>query len=278
MRLGTGISLLLLVFAWGCSEPTIDTSSDEAMSRSIERVRESLPEEDRERFDQAIEQLSMSEISWADIMSAGSEGGAETIAAKVKDRLSGKTGEEILAEAAEIQAEREREQQERERQQREQALQEIAELQAKVEQAEEHRKQLSAFEVERSRFFKESRRFGGPQPIIELTVRNGTEHAVSRAFMVGTLASPGRSVPWLEEDFNYDISGGLEPGESATWRLAPNMFSDWGSVKAPEDAVFTVEVTKLNGPDGETLFDSKGLSEYEQKRLEKLTEEYGSTE
>ena len=46
----------------------------------------------------------------------------------------------------------------------------------------------------------------------------------------------------------------LEPGESADWNLAPNMFSDWGKVEELDDMVFTVTTTRLDGADGEALF------------------------
>ena len=91
----------------------------------------------------------------------------------------------------------------------------------------------------------------GNQPIIELTVENRTGQAISRAYFEGTLASPNRSVPWHKDTFNYSISGGLEPGEKAAWSLAPNMFSGWGKIEAPADAVFTVTVERLDGADGE---------------------------
>ncbi len=84
---------------------------------------------------------------------------------------------------------------------------------------------------------------------------------------MGTLASPGRSVPWLKEDFNYSIPGGLEPGELADWTLVPNSFGAWGTVKAPKDAILTVEVVRLDGPNGKTLFDSK----FDESKVERLT-------
>ena len=115
----------------------------------------------------------------------------------------------------------------------------------------------------------------GKQPIIELTVKNGTSEAVSRAYFEGTLASPKRSVPWHKDTFNYGISGGLEPGEEASWSLAPNMFSDWGKIDAPKDAVFTVTVEQLDGPDGEPIYSTRAFSEHDQERLDELKKEYG---
>ncbi|MFW6054222.1 MAG: hypothetical protein ACOC9J_05360 [Persicimonas sp.] len=108
--------------------------------------------------------------------------------------------------------------------------------------------------------------------IIELKVTNNTDEAISRAYFKGTYATPSRSVPWLEETFNYSISGGLEPGESATWSLAPNTYSEWGSLEERDDAVFTVEVTRLDGADGEALYEI-GFDEDDAKKLDKLKEQ-----
>ena len=182
--------------------------------------------------------------------------------ASVKQALNGKTGEEVIAHAEQLRKDREEKE-------RTQALAEIKELEGKQAKAAQAREKLVAFEVVRSRFYKSSG-FLGDQPVIELTVKNGTATAVSRAHFRGTLASPGRSVPWLRDDFNYEISGGLEPGETATWRLSPNMFSDWGKVEAPKDAVLTVDVVRIDGPDKEPLFDAEGLSEHDSERLAEL--------
>ncbi len=107
-----------------------------------------------------------------------------------------------------------------------QALAEIKGLEEKKARATEARANLAKLEVVKSRFYKREGLLG-PEPIVELTVRNGTAHAVSRAYFVGTLASSNRPVPWLTEMFNYSISGGLQPGEKASWDLAPNPYSAW---------------------------------------------------
>lgn len=130
--------------------------------------------------------------------------------------------------------------------------------------------------VNKSRFYFEKQEFGGPKPVIDLSVENKTDSPISRAYFKGTIASPGRSIPWLVEDFNYRISGGLEPGEKADWSLLPNQFSAWGRVESPEGAVFTVEVVRLDGADGKALFDSDAFSENDKKRLEILQSKYSS--
>ena len=156
----------------------------------------------------------------------------------------------------------------------EEARQLLKELEDKLKKVEEAKIELAKFQVLRSRFYKQKRKYRGAQPIIELTVKNGTKYSVSRAYFKGTLASPDRAVPWLKETFNYKISGGLEPGEEATWKLSPNMFSEWGSVDAPADAILTVEVEQLDGPNEEELFSTRNFSEYDADRLKRLNEQY----
>ena len=259
------VALLTLAMA-GCSKPTIDASSDESMKASAQKVRESLPGAKRAEFDEAVRILAFSQIDLAAIMAGGAS--SASVEAKMKGALDGKTAEEVIAQAAQVKAERQA-------RAREQALAEIQELEKKRVDAEKSREELKKFAVLRSRFHVQEQRFMGKQPIIEITVKNGTNSPVSRAYFNGVIASPNRSVPWLKDDFNYSIKGGLEPGEEASWSLAPNMFSDWGKVEAPADAVFTVTVERLDGPDGETLFSTRGFDEDDGKRLAELKSKYG---
>jgi hypothetical protein len=184
----------------------------------------------------------------------------------MKSVLQGKSGNEIIADAERIKAER------RERE-KVQAIAEIKELENKRANAEKGKSELSKFEIKRSRFYKK-KGFIDLQPIIELTVRNGTQYAISRAYFKGTVASPNRSVPWIQEDFNYQIPGGLEPGEEATWNLSPNMFSKWGSSEVPNDAILTVTVEQLDGPNKDSLFSIRNFSEDNEKRLKELKKEF----
>jgi len=107
-----------------------------------------------------------------------------------------------------------------------------------------------------------------------LSVENGTNKAIARAYFKGVIASPGREVPWFTDTFNYQISGGLEPGEKAEWNLAPNMFSDWGKVNAPSDAVFTVTVIRVDDAQGNPVFGDAEFSERDAKRLAELQAKY----
>lgn len=257
------LALLALLLS-GCGPATLDGSSEEAMRESANALKESLSTEDRKRFEQAIQVIAMDTIApGGNIFAAAARAQSGEALKGVMTKLDGKTAAEVFAMSDEIIAARRM-------REREQMAQEVEELTEKKRKSEEAGVQLAKFEVLRSRFVSRPQRFGRPQPIIEITVRNGTNVPVSRAYFEGTLASPGRSIPWLKEEFNYSISGGLEPGEEAFWSLAPNMFSDWGKVDAPQDAVLTVVVTRLDGPDGEAAFDA-AFSERNAARLVELT-------
>jgi hypothetical protein len=258
--------LIILLSLAGCSEPTVDATTDESMKASIAKVRAALPESKKAEYDEAIQLMAFSQINLKSLFSEGAAGSGN-LEGKVKDAVHGKTGNQIIAEANQIKIEREKKQEE-------QAIQEIKELEEKKQNSSKAREQLKQFEVLRSRFYKKKKQYLGEQAIIEVSVRNGTQHAVSRVYFNGVLASPGRSVPWYEDSFNYSISGGLEPGEEASWSLAPNMFSGWGKAEAHEGAVFTVTVDRLDGAGGEAIFSANEFGEREEKRLSELKEKY----
>jgi hypothetical protein len=249
-----------------CTDPKIDGSSQEAAQASIQKVRKSLPDAQRQEFDQAVAQLTMSNLDFKALFTGVQS--AEDMAGKALANLNGKTASQVIAEAKALEKTRK----DKERQQ---ALAEIEELKAKQMRSQTARAELAKFEVSRSRFRLVAQQFGRPQPVVELSVVNNTSHAIARAYFKGTIASPGRSVPWHSDDFNYSISGGLEPGEKANWNLEPNMFSDWGKVDAPADAVFTVEVERLDGADGKPIFNAREFDEQDAKRMAALLKEHG---
>ncbi len=263
------VTTLLLT---GC-EPTVDASSEESLMSTIQEIKKSLPEEKRKDFDKAVMTVAFADVELGALMAGIQD--EDTLLKTAKEKLDGKTADEIFAKAKVVRERREKERAKREAERRaeqiEQAKQHVAELEEEKTRSEKAESQLAKFEVESSKFYKRKQRFGRPQPIIELEVVNNTDTAISRAYFKGTYATPGRSIPWIEEEFNYQISGGLEPGESAEWSLAPNMFSDWGDIEEKDDAVFTVEVTRLDGPDGEAVYEVE-FDDEDAKRLEKLKE------
>lgn len=252
----------------GCSPPAVDSSSEEAAKASVEKIRESLPDADKERFDKALFAVMMNSAMGDKSLLEMAAADPEQMKTQALARLDGKSADDIFQMADQIRADRLQAE-------RMQALAEIAELEKKQQDALAAAAGLSKFEVTRSRYYKQPQRYGRPEPVIELSVSNNTGSAISRAYFKGVVASPGRSVPWIEDEFNYEIPGGIESGESVDWSLAPNMFGDWGR-DTPPDAVLTVTVTKVDGADGEALYDSSAFTAEMAARLASLKESYAA--
>lgn len=280
------ILLLCLLFFVSCSKKTIDASSEEAMKESIEELKKDLSKEEKEKFESSLLLVALSGDNLFEL-SADSEATKR----RMQDRLDGKTAQEVIAEGEKIKLEREakqkkaeierqkreeqrlaeekQRQKEREAKEQEQIVTEINELEKKKGIATEASKKLKKFKVKSSKFYFQKSSYS-TKPVIELSVSNGLDIPVASVHFDAVLATPGRSTPWVDEGFNYSISGGLEPGEEAIWKLAPNMFGEWG--KAPKDRndmVLTLTVAKIKNHKGESLLDGT-FSEYDQKRLDEL--------
>jgi hypothetical protein len=257
-----GMSILLLA---SCAKK-IDGSSEESMRTSIEAIKKSLSDAEKKEFEEAMLLIMFHGFDFGRLLK---EDGYENKSADFNSKLDGKTAADVIAEGKRIK-------EKIASQKKEKAKTEIAGLYEKRAIAEAARIKLAKFEVIKSRFYKTKNGtyYITDEPVIELTVRNGTDQAISRAYFKGTLSSVGRTVPWLKEDFNYQISGGLEPGEEATWRLSPNMFSEWGKVNAPKDAVLTVEVVKLDDSKGVELYSTDIFGEDEEAKLSELLSTY----
>jgi len=260
-RIGCLFLVLLMV---GCTEPTIEKDRPQ---ESLSEVKAALSSEKLQAFEDAWSTVATGAASQAmgDVLSG--ESGANAAFDSYLERVDGMTAEEVIALADSIERARRRKE-------RREAIARIQDLRAQKEKAERMSDSLAQFRVVRSSFEMREQRFGGPQPVIEMTVTNGTDHAVSRAYFDATLQSPGREVPWVEERFNYEASGGVEPGERQTWELAPNQFSEWGDVEERSDMTLTVEPFRLDGPDGEPLYETD-WSDRQQEELQSLLNEHG---
>lgn len=262
MRLKSFFSVVVIsALLAGCSEPKLNAASEAELKASIQEVKDSLDPSKQQLFDSAVLTIMGSGMDLGAIMRGDQT--AEDMTQGLLARLDGKTADEVIIEGERII-------QEREARQREQALKEIADLEKKKAAAASAQSELDKFQVTKSRLYKREDGFL-TKPIIELSIVNGTDKAVSRVFFEGTVASPGRSVPWIEDTFNYSIPGGIEPDETADWALAPNMFSSWAT-EVPSDAILTLKTYRLEGPGYELPEES--FSESDQERLNILKSRY----
>ncbi|WP_256898329.1 DUF6694 family lipoprotein [Pseudomonas syringae] len=262
----TAVLLISALALSGCGQPKLDASSDEALQKSITKVSDSLSGEKKEQFKSNVQLVALSQLDMGRVLKGESNG--TTAKMNMLSVLDGKTADDVAAEAKRIV-------EERQARERTQANLEINDLTEKQKNSEAAKAQLSKFTVVKSIFYLREEKYSTtPKPIIELMVKNDTGKAISHAYFRGTVASPGRSVPWYVGDFNYAISGGLESGETAIWVMAPTVYSDWAKIRATNDAVFTVEVLRVDSPDNAPLYDATGLTEREQKRLQELKSKY----
>lgn len=260
------VLLLALVAIAGCSDPKIDTSSMPAAVVSVDKVRESLPTYKRDEFDQALTIIAMSSFSGIDILNQQRMNAAE-IAETANAYMHGLTGDEIIQRADEMLRERRA-------RERAQSLTMLNRLEAKQASAEQDRQQRAKITIDNANYAISTSPYGAPEPVIELAVTNHSDQAVSQLWLHGVLASPGRETAWVDETFYYVISGGLAPGESAQWSLAPNRFGPWGDPHIPPDATLSVTLEGLRDSKGEPLWDSPPLTAKQTARLEALHNNY----
>ena len=167
----SAISLSVLMIA-GCSDPKIDTSSMPASVVSVEKVRNSLPTYKRDEFDQGLIIIATStSFSGIDILNPHRMNAAE-IAETANVQMHGLTGDQVIQRADQILRERRA-------REREQAIRTLKRLEEKRAKATSDQQQLARFTIDSARYYIGSSPYGAPEPVIDLTVTNDTDQAIS---------------------------------------------------------------------------------------------------
>lgn len=252
----------------GCTDPKIDTSSMPASVLSVEKVRNALPSYKRNDFDQALIIIATSTaFNGVNILNPDRMNAVE-IAESANEKMHGLTGDQIIHRADEIL----REQRSRER---DQAIRTLKRLEEKQATANREQQQLALFTIDKAHYYMSQSPYGVPEPVIDLEVTNGTDQTISELVLTGVLNSPGQLTPWVDETFYYVIPGGIAPGETLAWSLAPNRFGPWGQSEIPDDAQLTLVLEGVRGSDQQPLWDAPALTDKELATLERLRTEYG---
>ncbi|MCA1972035.1 MAG: hypothetical protein LDL44_04290 [Caenispirillum sp.] len=268
----------------GCLGPEkIDTDSISAFEKSYGRITGDLSPEEKRAFDDALRDIVAVKVGLADFVLKSTSGEealrsvlmevahkafatrfeterAEIVVAQVAPLIDGMTVDQVLALA--------------DRQRKEAVRQVIAERKVELAKAEsdlaaadlEQKAALAAHEAEKAvlRTIEVSAAkltlhqrpyYPRPEPVISFTLKNGSEVAIRRFYAMGTLQTEGRSVPWIEAGLNYEIPGGIEPGETQSFDLTPNLLSDWN--KVPEEGVktgkLTIRIVEIENADGKSI-------------------------
>ncbi len=251
----------------GCTQPLdirIDGSSQEAYKKSLAAIKAKLSPEETKKLEEAMQIVVFSAMVPAEgglfAMMAAMNDPEKTIATMLAT-VNGKTPRELIAQAdAKIK--------ERTKEELKSVVSEIAELEKRKADAGKAKVFLSGIVVADPKFYWSGGYY--PEPVIDLKVTNNSGIALSRLFFHGVVSTPGRTIPWIAEDFNYEISGGLEHGETKHLRLAPNRFAKWGNdeTQGRKDLVFTVTVVNASDAGKKKLAGEFGKGDEE--RLSKL--------
>lgn len=87
------------------------------------------------------------------------------------------------------------------------------------------------------------------QPVIELTIENKSEEAISAIAFRAKLFEPGRPVCMVDEKVGYKIQGGVNSQEIKEVQIGLNRFSEWGQL---EKRIYLIDVELLG------VYDSSG--------------------
>lgn len=181
------------------TKPRIDISSEEKMTESTERLINSLNDKQKIKYEQAVRFIAFDGLTFNDLMSTD-----ETIK-KIKNKFKNKSYDDLIYDARII------------------VKKQIKTLESERAASASARKSLEAIDVQRTTITTDSSGFL-PKRILYMMVKNNTGTTLSTiAFNIKTFA-PGRDVPYLNDDFKYEIPGGIQAGETLEWQLEPNTF------------------------------------------------------
>lgn len=237
-------SAVILLAVLGACSKTADTSSPAAFTASMQALTKDMPTEKRAKLQASLVALTFNTAdpstgiwSQADVTSPVFLGAGDKIKGKSADQIirAGYEARIGLLDAA------------------------IAEDVAAAQRIGAERKKFAAvfdnIHIDGSRYHIEHNSFI-EQPVISFTITNGSKIAIKRIYLHGILTSPGRSIPWVSDDINYEFSGGMEPGEVQHLDLEPNMFGEWKNderySKRP-DLSLALSVSNVEGPDGQQI-------------------------
>lgn len=256
---------LALVLAGCRGEPTIDASSASEFRESTEVVKQSLPEGDRELFEQSFETLMMQGVNPLTVgLEIAANPGGE-LPESIVDQFDGKTGREII-EAARPALEEQRSEDER-RYRR--LLKRRDEMRAASEM-------LAAIEFHDFTF----KSTDGPltsQATFTGRITNGASEPVHRVTVEVQMVSADRSAPWMEFDLLETIPGGVEPGETREVEFDALAFEGWRSdIALPDNVEVKMTAVDFTTPDGVRIF-ATDLGPFARRELELLERKFGDS-
>ena len=258
------VAIISLSLTACIKDKKIDASDEETLKKSVEAVQKTLSAKDQKAFEEALQLLIFAEIENQGGLFALAGKDPDNLASDLYKTLDGKSAKEIIKIGEE-------KQKKIKIKQLESINDEISELQKRKTEAEGSADVLTKIEISNPKFYWATEYYN-EKPIIDFTIKNNTQIAIAKGYFHGTVASPGRTIPWISEEFNYEFKGGLEPNETKSLQLAPNMFGDWSvsETKERDDLVMTIDVVNAQNAEGNRIAITFGKED--NKRLETLLE------
>lgn len=234
---------IAVVLGWvgiaGCAPegaPRFDGSSPAAAEESMGRLMAPLPPEEQLRLEVALEEIGAPYFDLAaDPSKLGDawERRLDELVAAFWASLDGKTAVQVIRMAGpavtrRIELERS----------------ELAALSKKQASALAARPELEKLEAVRAELDLGQPGSRAP-PQLGLVVRNNTQWVIHDALFHVVLATPGRTMAWMEQEIWRHFSGGIEPGEQAGLRAPLNV--DWRFTRADDAAELTVVTRDIRG-------------------------------
>ncbi|MDD5775866.1 MAG: hypothetical protein PHS64_07990 [Candidatus Omnitrophica bacterium] len=257
--------LMVVFFLAGCSQGMnrkIDATSADKLKESMSLIKQECKPEEYKKFEIAYEMMIFKNVggdtdniftSMARFSEAMAKMSDPKMFAELFSHINGKTPKQVIGMANEKLDEN------------------IKVLEKKKVSAEASRVVLEKISTTNAKYYAIKTSFMS-QPVVEFTITNNTGKALSWIDCHGTVTSPGRSVPWISEDFNYKISGGLENGESKHLKLSPNMFSSWGNNEAHARNDLVLNIIINNAKDASDNKLAEDFGENDQANLKGLIE------
>jgi len=286
---------------------TVDTSSQAAFVKSLDEIRMHVAEEDRERFEAAVEELMyapfinhdrkinldrfINEEAWGrlitQVLKARFDANPEFYLDAVTSYLDGKTASEIMIDADKRVLSRLESQLTA---LKGCILENEAELNETFAKSIEGEIQIDLAKTMIGQISIGQARYSYPEDggfaCLSYQITNNTPIPIRKVYIDAILETPGRSTPWVEDLITLKVPGGIEPGEQLSFKQ--EMWHDiWkhGPFRNRDDLVLTLRALDFEGPEGECIVAQDGDSDVVQtisdlerriaggrKRIEGLTE------
>jgi hypothetical protein len=258
LRLVNVLLVCLAVCACPKGEPRFDLTDATTYKSSLTQIVAGLSSAEKDELEGAMRTLLLgslddepSENPFMSMMKLASMATPDGMMARLKPMIHGKTAREVIVLASTEQAKAQERQIARIDEQIGSLKDEVGKDEAALAKAQSV---LGKVILDRAKFYFSDSGFM-TQPVIDFEIRNQSDLPLKRIYVHGILETPGRTIPWVDDTFNYEFQGGLEKGEEKHLRLSPNMFSNWGDadLKGQKTLLLTLELLDVAGPSGERV-------------------------